>query len=334
MRRPARHFLFVLCLAVISCGRQPEQAAGETAPVARRLAAQLDADLRRVREEAGRLAATVAKLYENKEEILPRTDRSKYEFSKSGAFHKPVNDGTGGLWISGAVPITEDVREAAYLTDPLDKDLIRIVREFPEVNQSYYNDRNSMNRIYPWFDAISQYPPKMNIPDFNFYYLADEKHNPSRGAVWVDEPYVDPAGRGWVVSAIAPVYQGEQLLGVAGLNVAIDTIVDRYFKDSGIPLVVLARNGVVVAGTENAIELLGLPPLKDHKYLETVKQDTFKPDEYNVAKSQMPGLRDMAAAILEQGAGSVAVRFPGRTYKAVAVPVPEAGWKVVEFVAP
>ena len=245
-----------------------------------------------------------------------------------------MNDGTGGLWISGAVPITEDVREAAYLTDPLDKDLIRIVREFPEVNQSYYNDRNSMNRIYPWFDAISQYPPKMNIPDFNFYYLADEKHNPSRGAVWVDEPYVDPAGRGWVVSAIAPVYQGEQLLGVAGLNVAIDTIVDRYFKDSGIPLVVLARNGVVVAGTENAIELLGLPPLKDHKYLETVKQDTFKPDEYNVAKSQMPGLRDMAAAILEQGAGSVAVRFPGRTYKAVAVPVPEAGWKVVEFVAP
>jgi len=322
--------LLALCLASASCGRMPVRE--EPAPAARKLAGQLDADLRRVRAEVEKLAAATEDLYKHKEKILPLTDRSKYVFAPNGAFHKPVNDGTGGLWISGAVPITEEVREAAYLTEPLDKDLIRITREFPEVNQSYYNDRNSMNRIYPWFDAISQYPPKMNIPEYNFYYLADGKHNPTRKGVWVDEPYVDPAGRGWMVSAIAPVYQGGTLLGVAGLDVTIATIMDRYFKASEVPLVVLARNGVLVAATEKGIELLEMPPLKNHKYLETVKQDTFKPDEYNVAKSRIRALRDMSAAILDRGAGSVTVPFAGKTYTAVAVPIPEAGWKVVEFV--
>ena len=44
----------------------------------------------------------------------------------------------------------------------------------------------------------------MVIPNYNFYYLADAEHNPSRGVVWTDV-YLDPAGQGWMMSAIAPV---------------------------------------------------------------------------------------------------------------------------------
>ncbi len=320
-------------MAAVSCGKRPGPAAAESAPEAPRLASQLDADLRRVRAEVEKLASSAAGLYARKQETLASVDRSKYAFADNGSFHKPLNDGTAAVWISGAVPITEEVREVAYLTEPLDRELIGITRDFPEVNQAYYNDRNSLNRIYPWFDAVSQYPPKMNIPEFNFYYLADEKHNPARSGVWVNDPYVDPAGRGWVVSAIAPVYHDGTLAGVAGLDVTITTIMDRYFKARDVPLIVLAGNGMVVAATEKAVELLEMPPLKDHKYLETVKQDTFKPDEYNALKSREHGVRDMAVSILEKNSAAVDVELAGKTYTAVSVPVPEIGWKVVEFVA-
>jgi hypothetical protein len=325
--------LAALCLALASCGKPSGPAADESAPEAPTLASQLDADLRRVRTEVEKLASSTADLYTRKQETLASVDRSKYAFAPNGSFHKPVNDGSAAVWISGAVPITAEVRDVAYLTEPLDRQLIGITRDFPEVNQAYYNDRNSLNRIYPWFDAVSQYPPKMNIPEFNFYYLADEKHNPGRGGVWVDDPYVDPAGRGWMVSAIAPVYHEGALVGVAGLDVTIATIMDRYFKARDVPLLVLAGNGVVVAATEKAVELLEMPPLKDHKYLETVKGDTFKPDEYNVLKSRERGVRDMASSILEKSEAAVAVDLAGKTYTAVSVPVRETGWKVVEFVA-
>jgi len=325
-------FLAAFCLT--SCQRQTtEQAVQESAPEAPRLARQLDSDLLRVREEVSRLASVVENLHANKDQILPGIDRSKYEFTPEGAFHKPINDGTGALWISGSTPITESVREAAYFTEPLDHFFLRTTRDFPEVSQAHYNDKNNLSRIFPWVDADTQYPPRMENFKFQFYYLADAQHNPSRVALWVGEPYVDPAGRGWTVSATAPVYVGDELQGVVALDVTTSTIIDRYFKSREVPLVVVAKNGVVVAATEKAIELLEMPPLKDHKYLETVRQDTFQPDDYNLGKSQVRSIRDMAQQILEKGASSVDVNLAGKTYTAIAVPVEETGWKVVEFVA-
>jgi len=41
--------------------------------------------------------------------------------------------------------------------------------------------------------VISQYPVRMNIPAYNFYYEADATHNPERSVRWTDV-YLDPAG--------------------------------------------------------------------------------------------------------------------------------------------
>ncbi len=175
----------------------------------------------------------------------------------------------------------------------------------------------------------------MNIPDYNFYYLADAAHNPARRGVWVDEPYVDPAGRGWMVSAIAPAYVGDRLEGVPGLDVTIATIVGRYFADESRAVAVISRQGVLVAATERAIQHLEMPPLKDHKYLETVKLDTFKPDEYNVLKSTLRTVRAMAAEILaRKDEGSVSVALHDAPHKARHARVKELGWTVVEFDPP
>jgi len=84
----------------------------------------------------------------------------------------------------------------------------------------YFNTWDSYNRIYPWFDTPAQYPHDMVIPDYNFYYLADAKHNPERKVMWT-EVYLDPAGLGWMMSAIAPVYRGDFLEGVVGLDVTV-----------------------------------------------------------------------------------------------------------------
>ena len=224
--------------------------------------------------------------------------------------------------------------EPRHCSEPADAELIRICRAFPEAAQAYYNDRHSLNRIYPWFETLAQYPAKMNIPKFNFYYLADATHNPTRKGTWVNEPYVDPAGRGWMVSAIAPVYQGDLLQGVAGLDVTISDIVTRYMKSTQAPIAVIARSGVLVAATETAIQLLEMPPLKNHKYLETVKQDTFKSDAYNVLMSRLRPVRSMAQAVIGQTATAVPVELQGQACTALSAPVAELGWTVVTLAVP
>jgi hypothetical protein len=328
MKRLLPPLAAVLLLGLAACSRPP--AAPEI--VAPTLAARLDSDLRRLREEVERLAATTAALYPRRAEIIAGVDKSKYTLSPEGAFYKPKDDGGAALWISAVLPVTPEMKEVAYLTEPLDAELARICRELPAVSQAYYNDRHSLNRIYPWFDTVAQYPPRMNIPEFNFYYLADAAHNPGRKGVWVPEPYVDPAGRGWMVSTIAPVYVNDKLEGVPGLDITIATLVEQYFRSLAHAVVVVSRDGVLVAATESAIQHLEMPPLKDHKYLETVKLDTFKPDEYNILKSTLRPVRIMAARLIQERLTSVAVELNGKTHTAHAAPVPELGWIVIELI--
>ncbi|MCU0792727.1 MAG: hypothetical protein MUE42_07730 [Opitutaceae bacterium] len=330
-----RSSLSLVCLALAllpltGCGRKARTEFPP--PAVEPIAARLDDDLRVLRIEVEKLAGFVGGLYHRRAELVAKADQSKYVFSPNGSFYKPVDDGGAALWISAVVPITETAREVAYLTEPVDAELMRICREFPAVSQAYYNDRHSMNRIYPWFDTVAQYPPRMNIPEFNFYYLADAAHNPGRGGVWVPEPYVDPAGRGWMVSTIAPVYVDGALEGVPGLDITIATLVEHYFSRLDRAIAIVSAEGVLVAATESAIQHLEMPPLKDHKYLETVKLDTFKPDEYNVLKSTNRNVRTMARRLLTDGAESAPVQLAGTEHMVYAARVHELGWTVIEVV--
>lgn len=89
----------------------------------------------------------------------------------------------------------------------------------------------------------------MDITTFNFYYEADAQHNPNRSVVWTDA-YTDPAGQGWMVSTIEPVYNGDFLEGVTGLDVTATTLVDQVLKMqipwSGYGILV-SRTGAIMA---------------------------------------------------------------------------------------
>ena len=75
----------------------------------------------------------------------------------------------------------------------------------------------------------------MDIPTFNFYYEADLAHNPERKVQWTDV-YLDPAGHGWMASAIAPVYnQADFLEGVVGMDITVNTIT-KDIPEPGYPL--------------------------------------------------------------------------------------------------
>ena len=269
--------------------------------LAEKIALRLDEDLHALRKEAEDLAALVHSLYERKEELLASARTQDYAFAPNGIFYKTARDEGAALWISGATPITEDVKEIAYITEPLDEVFKALHKRHPLMVQSYYNDRNSLNRIYPSFDTIADFSRGLDIPSFNFYFLADAKHNPSKKGVWVSEPYIDPAGRGWMISAIAPVYHEDELVGVPGLDVTLDALFEKHLADLGEPLAVISASGALVMATEQAMALLGLPPLDQHKYIEEIRRDTFRSDEYNLLHSRKRDVRKAAAHLLQHG---------------------------------
>jgi hypothetical protein len=296
-------------------------------------ATQIDNDFKNIRLEVEMLGKEITELYVNQSKILPTIKTDKYQLAANGVFTKPIDDGGSAIFVSGFVPVDQRIMNIVYFTEPIDTVFKILVKKYPEIVQLYYNDKYSFNRIYPFFDVLSQYEAKMDIPAFNFYYLADVKHNPERKSLWVNEPYVDPAGRGWMVSAIAPVYYNEELVGVPGVDVTINTITQRYLQDSiGSMVMIIDNNGAIVTAQEDVINLLSFPPLFDHKYIETIKQDTYRKELYNLSLSREANVRTIATEILKNNKQVIETEFNGEKATVIAVRIPELNWYLVEII--
>ncbi|MBE2254130.1 MAG: response regulator [Myxococcus sp.] len=218
-----------------------------------------------------------------------------------GAYLSTRDIGWGSMFFSGVVPIGPPQRaRAAQLAQ-----LVPVLREIgaadADIVQAYVNTAESLNLIYPAIDA--QYPEKMDIPSYNFFYEADLAHNPKREVVFTDA-YLDPAGAGWIISAIGPVYRDDTLVAVVGIDITLSRMVSDVLAVE-VPWggygVLVDRQGVVLALPKAAERDFGLRELVDHTYARAVDQDTPKPEEFRLANR--PGLRPMDEALRSAPAG-------------------------------
>lgn len=164
----------------------------------------------------------------------------------------------------------EEERRLAVSSASLNALYRNAVESTPHVVAAYFNTNEpaDMNRYYPFIERPWEvYPVELDMGEFNFFYLADAKHNPGRKTVWTGV-YLDPAGQGWMLSCIAPVYAGSILKGVVGLDVTFSEMV-KGIRSLSLPWVssmLIAPDGMVLAATDQARAAFGLPDLPAHDY--------------------------------------------------------------------
>src|SRR5688572_11082562 len=117
-------------------------------------------------------------------------DRERLRLQPSGAMTTASDDGGAAVyWSSRARKGPGDFQRLERLA-AVDSLLRDVTLANPLIVQAYVNTHDSLNRIWPWIDSAAVFDPDMYIPDFNFYYEADARHNPERAVVWTDA-YVD-----------------------------------------------------------------------------------------------------------------------------------------------
>ena len=243
--------------------------------------------------------------------VPTKAERLRHTMTPSGAFVTRYDNGKSASFYSGISPIGPAEIQKVWKLAALDPIMVNIKNSSPLISSIYFNTNDSYNKIYPYFDVIKQYPEKMDIPSYNFYYEADAAHNPGRKAVWTDA-YIDPAGHGWMVSSIAPVWRGGTLEGVVGIDVTLETIIKRLNAldlpwDSYALLV--NRGGAIIAMPPAGERDLGLRELTHHSYKTGITSDTFKPADYNLARRA--DTRELANAMFRNKEGSVSIDLNG-----------------------
>jgi len=260
-----------------------------------------------------------------------QAERARYEMNADGVFYtrEPLGSDSTAAFYSGIVPVGPEQLEKVWRSVDMDRTLAAVQRSSPLVVQAYLNTHDSYNRIYPYFDVMSQYAPKMDIPSYNFYYEADAAHNPQRKVVWTDA-YVDPAGAGWMTSAIYPVYRGDFLEGVVGLDVTIAKIIDQVLR-LDLPWegygVLVGRDGTVMALPPAGEADWGLSDVTDHRYADAIRGDTFRSNEFNLRRRR--DLQQLALAVFRDDQGSIETSLKGRVFQVSWARMPGPGWTLL-----
>ena len=223
-------------------------------------------------------------LFQNKNILDKKID---YAVAKNGVFYKTTKDGSS-LYYSSTTTIGKKEREKISFTENMDATFKIITDSHPIIVATYFNSYDGMNRLYPYIDEVyNQYGSSVIMQNYNFYYLADEKHNPKRESVWT-KAYLDPAGKGWMISCITPIYNGSFLEGVSGIDITIEKIIDDILNKKlpfDAKMVLINKDGEVTAIPKEIAELSNIKELTKHTYTERIKNTINKPKEFNIHKS-------------------------------------------------
>jgi hypothetical protein len=263
------------------------------------LVSEIELQMSSLRAELEQITDYNESLLQKRDSILGTPVPSKYTMEGAFSTNLPGQDpALSTLVILNSSPDRKKAEELLQLTHSMDSVFAGFMQKNPKAIQIYSNSSLGASRIYPAFDAKNIVEPNLDITQFNFYYEADLEHNPSKGTVWIPEPYIDPAGKGWIFSLVHPVYDGEELSSVVGIDLSIGDAIDSYLDAVDGYFVLVNSNGDIIGGKSEAIELLGMPLLKNHVYRETIQMDNFRGADFNLSRSKNGEVRQMAQAIL------------------------------------
>ena len=291
--------------------------------------------------EVSRMAALMQRAHED---FFAHPERCKgvvptglFRTHPNGALYKAFDNGGASLYFSASTAATEAVLRKAWCSEQLDPMFKALVNQNPLVSQAYLNTWDDMNRLYPFMEnAPVQYGSGLHMEDYNFYFLADKKHNPERKPVWTSV-YLDPAGQGWLVSVIVPVYRGDFLEGVSGLDITIDTFV-RAILDAELPRgtsrFLVDQDGVILAMPESVEQLLKLKELRHPVAVSAIRSTVEKPEEFNLLKSSNDDIRRKMTDVLNDVSpnGQYSLSINGADYLLNSQRIPTTGWHIITLV--
>lgn len=297
--------VFFMQLLFFSCGLSSEHKDDSNLRDSESFIALLEYDLKILEDEIILLASEAEKLFDHKEAIIFEAKKNPLKIENGIANSAPNGDpNRSTLYISSLAKDKDALEDLIFLSDSLDFNFMKIVKTHKVVSQVYLNSPLQLNRLFPPFDPASFFSPDLDVVSFNFFYKADLANNPKKGPVWLKEIYLDPAGKGWMISLLHPVYHEGDLQMVLGFDITVNDILEFYLNRYSNQLVIIDEAGTVVAGKSKAIEALSLPPLINHTYIQTITSNNFRMEDFNLFKSKNKEVRKMATHfILEKGSG-------------------------------
>ncbi|MBD1387869.1 diguanylate cyclase [Neiella sp. HB171785] len=256
---------------------------------------------------------------------------AEFALADNGVWRKSVDNGGASVFVSRQFASNPETQQKAKATENFDPLFIAAVEQIELVDAAYFNSFDNINRYYPFIEDVHlQFPADMHIPNYNFYYLADYQHNPERQMVWTPA-YLDPAGQGWMVSAIAPIYHQDRLEGVSGLDITLDSMISEI-EQLVLPFAgesfLVDEGGRIIAMSSGIQQLLNLRELTHHDYANVVTQTHEKPDEYLIEQLPYSAFRQSISGMFKHNEHTRYVEHNEEIFLIASQQIAETSWRL------
>ncbi|OHE04903.1 MAG: peptidase C56 [Sulfurimonas sp. RIFOXYD12_FULL_33_39] len=257
--------------------------------------------------------------------------KPQFEVAPNGVYYKTTKNGSS-LYYSSDTKITHKEMQKALRSEVMDVSFKSIVDSNKNIVAAYFNSWDNMNRLYPYIDEVyNQYGSTLKMSDYNFYYLADEKHDTKREPVWTDA-YLDPAGNGWMISCVVPIYNKDFLEGVTGIDIPLKSLISNLLERKlpwSSSLFMLDKEGAILAMPQKIEKILNMSELTTHTYIQNIKTTIKKPLEYNLIKNENSPFGNKFVEHYKNKTDFFELSINSQEYILMQTIIEETGWRLM-----
>lgn len=174
------------------------------------------------------------------------------------------------VFVPVGTPIDDALIAELNVSAYLDFSAPAILQERPALRALYAIDTRGVTRYYPNIDLAAIVPPDLDTTKRPYYTVASPLFNPQRLTRWTI-PYEDAAGGGLVVTVAAPVYEGNDFVGVVAADMQLSQMTEQISSirvgETGYAFMI-DDAGRIIAMPEAAYNMFGIRP-------EDIKSEEF-----------------------------------------------------------
>jgi len=199
------------------------------------------------------------------------------------------------------------------------------------VTQAYYLDTNSFLRIYPYINVAKQFLPAIRLTDFYAYKSIVNKPFIENNAYWVNQPYADPSGRGWIISCLSPLYYREQFLGIISADIMLKKICEKHIYSESEKLILINMNGEILSCSKKAASFLNIPVKEEYPYYKPLKGDLFLKGNPSLLNNQKKEIRKAVSSLIN-GESMVELTHESSRIKIFSAKIKETNWLLLKII--
>lgn len=171
--------------------------------------------------------------------------------------------------------LTNKLKKIIVNSESLDTFFVNSLNNNPLLSQIYFLDTNSFLRIYPNIDVENYLKNSVDLNSFISYQTVKKKPFISDNAYWINHPFADPYGRGWIISCIEPIYYRDRFIGILSGDITINSLKDKYFSSGTESILLIDQKGEILCCTKEAGKIIRIPQIREYQYFKPVTENVF-----------------------------------------------------------